>query len=281
MSEKDDAVALVSALVGQVVVLVAGIRGVEEKQKYALTGLQFDSVLVDPICEGWFKKHLRCSRCSFLEICRFLHDRGIAFAHAAIKKHSYEKKVAAALYFLASVGGYAEVADAMKMTRSYVIDIVDEVVRVLNEAADSVICFSHDQRGWDRVESQFAVRWGYPGVVDAVDGSLLAIQRPKEFDGFYCRKGYPALNMQAIVSADRKCMSIEIRTGSWSDKKVWKYSYVGKHTHGIIPAGAHFIGDAGYALLPSLIVTYAEREEGGSLTAKLSLNQRFDRRVDG
>nr|KAE8919287.1 hypothetical protein PF009_g30404 [Phytophthora fragariae] len=269
MSEKEeDAVVLVSALVDGAVALAASSRSEEEKQKYILTNLSFDNALYDHRSEGWFTKHLRCSRSSFREICGFLRARGVRFAQATIKKHSYEKKCAAALYFFASVAGYSEVADAVGMAKSYVIDIVDEVVRVLYDTADDVICFPSNQHGWDAVESDFARRCGYPGVVGAADGSLLAIQRPKEFDGFYCRKCYPALNMQAIVAANRRFMSIELRPGSWSDKKCWKFSYVGQHVHSIIPAGSHFIGDAGYALLPSLIVPYAERGEGGSLTAK-------------
>ncbi|KAE9061277.1 hypothetical protein PF010_g29876 [Phytophthora fragariae] len=152
MSEKEeDAVVLVSALVGGAVALAASSRSEEEKQKYILTNLSFDNALYDHRSEGWFTKHLRCSRSSFREICGFLRARGVRFAQATIKKHSYEKKCAAALYFFASVAGYSEVADAVGMAKSYVIDIVDEVVRVLYDAADDVICFPSNQHGWDAV----------------------------------------------------------------------------------------------------------------------------------
>ncbi|KAE9289727.1 hypothetical protein PF008_g25818 [Phytophthora fragariae] len=238
----------------------------DNKEKITVTQLVFDKMLREASYESWFTKNLRCSRLSFLEIARFLRERGVVFANAAVKQHSYEKKVAAALFFLASVSGYREAGGALGMSKSYVIDIVDEVVRVLCEAADAVICFPHNKCGWVSVERHFAARCGYPGVVGAVDGSLVAIQRPEDFDGFYCRKGYPALNVQAIVTANCRFMSVEIRPGSWSDKKSWKYSYIGQHSYDVIPAGTHFIGDAGHALLPNLIVPYAEREEGGSLT---------------
>ncbi|KAE9071215.1 hypothetical protein PF010_g25959 [Phytophthora fragariae] len=181
----------------------------DNKEKITVTQLVFDKMLREASYESWFTKNLRCSRLSFLEIARFLRERGVVFANAAVKQHSYEKKVAAALFFLASVSGYREAGGALGMSKSYVIDIVDEVVRVLCEAADAVICFPHNKCGF---------------------------------------------------------MSVEIRPGSWSDKKSWKYSYIGQHSYDVIPAGTHFIGDAGHALLPNLIVPYAEREEGGSLT---------------
>ncbi|KAG7376332.1 putative nuclease harbi1 [Phytophthora pseudosyringae] len=100
--------------------------------------MSFDNALADPTCESWFTKRLRFSRASFQEICRFLRVRGVRFAHSVTKKHSYEK-CAATLYFFASVAGYSETADAMGMAKIYVIGIVDEVVRVLYDAADDVI----------------------------------------------------------------------------------------------------------------------------------------------
>ncbi|ETP06417.1 hypothetical protein F441_17195 [Phytophthora nicotianae CJ01A1] len=194
--------------------------------------------------------------------------RGILFANAVVKQHSYEKKIAAALYFFASSGGYRETATAMGMNKSYVIDIVDEVARVLYVVSKKAVSFPRDLDGWDAVQKDFMVRCGYPGVVGAVDGSLLEIDRPEDYEGFYCRKGYPAINIQAIVTASNKFMSVEIRPGSWSDSKCWKHSIIGRNACSVIPAGTHFIGDSGYALLPYLMVPYAEREEGGELNSQ-------------
>ncbi|KAG6955276.1 hypothetical protein JG688_00011944, partial [Phytophthora aleatoria] len=95
-------------------------------------------------------------------------------------------------------------------------------------------------------------------VVGALDGSLIEIERPEKFDGFYCRKCYPALNVQEIVSGDILLLSVEVRPGSWSDRKCWLYSAIGRTLYNVIPPGTHFIGDAGYALLPGLMVPYRE-----------------------
>lgn len=186
------------------------------------------------------------------------------FAGCVAKQHSYEKKIAAALYFFASPGGYREVAAAMGMNKSYVMCIVDEVCRVLYLSACDAVSFPRDHQGWEDLQAGFAARRGYPGVVGAADGSLLAIDRPEDYDGFYCRKGYPALNIQAATSM---FMSAEIRLGSWSDSNSWKHSIIGRRATSIIHAGTRFIGGSSYALLPHLMVPYVKREESGELNA--------------
>ncbi|EEY63735.1 uncharacterized protein PITG_02218 [Phytophthora infestans T30-4] len=215
---------------------------------------------------SWFEDNLRCTQTTFLRIASFLAQHGVLFASAKVKQHSYNKKVAASLYFLGSSGGYRETGAAMGMSRSYVMEITSEVVRVLKIVAPQVISFPSNREEWNAVEAGFASKHGYPGIAGAIDGSLIEIERPDNFDGFYCRKAYPALNMQAIVTSDGFFLSVDVRPGSWSDSKCWQYSTIGRSVGNVLPAGKHFIGDAGYALLPWLIVPYCEREEGGRLS---------------
>ncbi|KAG6963447.1 hypothetical protein JG688_00008144 [Phytophthora aleatoria] len=53
----------------------------------------------------------------------------------------------------------------MGMSRSYVMEITTEVVRVLNMTSSDVISFPRSRWGWDAVEAKFASRHGYPGIV--------------------------------------------------------------------------------------------------------------------
>ncbi|KAL3671894.1 hypothetical protein V7S43_002561 [Phytophthora oleae] len=159
----EDTVVFMTSLAGLAVSLAVtgqqeGQQEEKVKQKRTVTVLHFDALLTAASCEAWFVDNLRCSRSSFIAITRFLHLYDILFATAASKKYSYEKKVAAALHFFASSGGYRETAAAMGMNKSYVIDIVDEVARVLYAVADDVIAFPSCQDGWDDIERNFAVR---------------------------------------------------------------------------------------------------------------------------
>ncbi|KAF4144508.1 DDE superfamily endonuclease [Phytophthora infestans] len=250
--DSEEALLLLSGLVATVAALATCSReGSEHQQRRTVTVLHFEAMLEDAACEEWFSTNLRCSRASFLAIAEQLRLRGVLFAGCVAKQHSYEKKVATALYFFASPGGYREVSAAMGMNKSYVMDIVDEVCRVLYLSACDAVSFPRYHQGWEDLQAGFAARRGYPGVVGAVDGSLLAIDRPEDYD----------------VTATSMFMSVEIRPGSWSDSKSWKHSIIGRRATSIIPAGTHFIGDSGYALLPHLMVSYAEHEEGGELNA--------------
>lgn len=49
------------------------------------------------------------------------------------------------------------------------------------------------------VEEGFDAIAGFPGAVGAIDGTLINIPRLRDFEGWYCRKGFPAVNVQTIV----------------------------------------------------------------------------------
>ncbi|DAZ97975.1 TPA: hypothetical protein N0F65_005133 [Lagenidium giganteum] len=59
----------------------------------------------------------------------------------------------------------------------------------------------------------FEARTGLPGVVDAIDGTLIEIKRLEQWEGWYCRKGFPAFNMQAVGDDHQLFMSFSIRSG--------------------------------------------------------------------
>lgn len=78
----------------------------------------------------------------------------------------------------------------------------------------------------DVVEAGFFKVAGFPGVVGAVDGTLIAIPRPHDFEGWYCRKGFTAVNVQAVVDHLGAFRSISIRSGSNNDQSLWNGSGV-------------------------------------------------------
>ncbi|KAG6950098.1 hypothetical protein JG687_00014447 [Phytophthora cactorum] len=65
-----------------------------------------------------------------------------------------------------------------------------------------------------------------------------------------------------------KLCGVKAHPGSWSDRKCWNYSAIGRSIYSTIPPETHFIGDAGYALVRGLVVPCCEREEGGALSSQ-------------
>eukprot|EP01135_Chromosphaera_perkinsii_P005690 Nk52_evm22s358 gene=Nk52_evmTU22s358 len=71
------------------------------------------------------------------------------------------------------------------------------------------------------------------------------------------KKGFPALNVQAICDNRRRFLSISIRAGSVPDCSVFSRSKLGRYTYEQIPRGKHFVGDAGYSLRDFMITPYS------------------------
>ena len=65
---------------------------------------------------------------------------------------------------------------------------------------------------------------GFPNVYGAIDGSLIPVKRFADFMGWYCRKGFTAFNMQAMVDHKLRFRSYSIRSGSQNDKAVFNAS---------------------------------------------------------
>ncbi|DAZ98599.1 TPA: hypothetical protein N0F65_001018, partial [Lagenidium giganteum] len=148
----------------------------------------------------------------------------------SIKPHSLKRRSR----FLGSQGGYRETAQALGISKSWLIEFIP-VFR-------------------NMIEQRFYAMRGFLGVVAAIDGTLIPITRSRYIEGFYCRKFYPALNMQAIVDASMMFRSVDVRPGSWSDQEIWNASEAGKTLRYQMPPRTHVIADAGYALRPWMLI---------------------------
>ncbi|OQR80927.1 hypothetical protein ACHHYP_16994 [Achlya hypogyna] len=181
-------------------------------------------------------------------------------------KHSIAKKVAMVLYYVGSEGGYRETAGALGVSKSWCVCVVRAFTKILASRAHEWINVPTSRSEWQRVARGFESKQGFFGVVGAVDGTLIDIERPSDYDGFYNRHGDPSLNVQAVVDANTRFMSVDVRPGSYSDKKIWKLSTFGRSIKSRIPLGTHIIGDSGYTLFPWLLTPFLPHEEGGDLT---------------
>ncbi|KAF1784485.1 hypothetical protein GQ600_9372 [Phytophthora cactorum] len=157
MEDSEKVVLAVCVAVGQAVTLLAEdnepnpTRSI--KQIMAVTVLDFEPMLHSAACSSWLDDNLRCTKYTFLKIASFLKTQSIRFAAAKVKQHSFNKKVAVAIYFVGSSGGYRELGAAMEMSRSYGMAITTEVVCVLNGASSQFFSFPMDRPGWSAIET--------------------------------------------------------------------------------------------------------------------------------
>ena len=172
------------------------------------------------------------------------------------------KKMAVTLYYLSSSGTFREATVAMGMSKSWVIVCMNSILDLIARRANEFIHLPRSKAQRGTVMDAFFAHKGLPYVCGAVDGTIIEIARPKCFEGWYCRRVYPAINVHAVVNYQRTFISFDMRPGSYSDQKIWRASLVGSTARQVLPTGCHYIGDGGYALSCELLTPYQEQDGG-------------------
>ncbi|ETV73023.1 hypothetical protein H257_12061 [Aphanomyces astaci] len=104
-----------------------------------------------------------------------------------------------------------------------------QVCKVIRQRyLSAVVCLPTRRPDWEKVRLGFVSVMGFPNAYGAIDGSLVPIKRFTDHTGWYCRNGFPAFNIQAVVDDKLKFMSYSIRSGSQNDKALFRDSWFGK-----------------------------------------------------
>ena len=239
--------------------------------KYTVTTMDWDALSKQELYGGWFERNLRCSQYTFSKLLAIIQP--IWFAEYGLtnyrQKIKFDKILGMNLYHLGSSGGYRETAHAFGVSKGSVIKYVSLCIDMIVKHRQRWICLPSTPIEWERVQNGFRATNGiFSQAIGCIDGSLFPIERPKDYEVWYCRKGYPAINMQALVDPWKRFISFDMRPGSWSDSKIWNISRLGSKIQDLIPQGCYIIGDSAYTLAPYMITPYLYSEEGGYLTNK-------------
>lgn len=98
---------------------------------------------------------------------------------------------------------------------------INQVLLVLKDIARVRLdCLLIEER-LEQSAREFERFYGFPDVVGAIDGTLIRIERQAEYEGWYFRKGYPAVNEQVVVNSRMQFLSCPIRSGSSNDQSIW------------------------------------------------------------
>lgn len=129
--------------------------------------------------------------------------------------------------------------------------IKDENTTALAEIATQ---FSHGSNGI------------FSGIIGAIDGIAIRIRSPQlkevwDPGNYYCRKGFYALNVQAICDRSKKFLwCYTSNKGSTHDSVAFTnsslYSLLTQKTAWLEAHGLHIVGDSAYNLTPFLLVPY-------------------------
>ncbi|KAE9332056.1 hypothetical protein PF008_g15123 [Phytophthora fragariae] len=260
--EVDESAALVAAVGACATAAATIVSAVVKKEKgniLTLPARDIDAMLQDPSYNKWFQDNLGFTQKSFRILCK-LFRRLQQTKPAAYITHSFEKRVAVTLYNLNSMGGFREAAQTFGVSKSWTITAVNAMLRAISNDYKRFIHLPLSLEEWHAEQEAFEMRAGVPLVCAAVDGTLIDLNRFEDYEGWYCRKGYPAVNLQAVVDHKQRFISFDLRPGSWSDKKIWLASQFGQRVDEILPPGGLIVGDAGYTLSNTMLTPYETRD---------------------
>ncbi|KAE8980280.1 hypothetical protein PR003_g25018 [Phytophthora rubi] len=215
----------------------------------------------------WFHKKLRCDKKSFLRIYKVLHAAW-GRKPGANSKTKLIKRIALAMIYLSQGGTMDQAASTLGISRPRAVVYINEMLDVLKKLASRYIAMPTPDE-LPAIEAGFEAKAGFPDVIGAVDGTLVAIPRPRDFEGWYCRKGFPAVNVQAVVDDRGYFRSISIRAGSNNDQSLWNGSGIKKRISSCVPPGKHLLADAGYKIWGHLLTPFPEVDAVGGNRLRL------------
>ncbi|KAG4043402.1 hypothetical protein PC123_g21128 [Phytophthora cactorum] len=150
-----------------------------------------------------------------------------------------------------------EAATVLGVSRPRAVVYINDCLDIISSMAATHVVLPEASEV-ESVEAGFFAVAGFAGVVGTVDGTLIAIPRPYDFEGWYCRKEFPAVNVQAVVDHRGAFCSISIRFGSNNNQSLWNGSGVRKRLSEFVPSGMHLLADAGYKIWGHMLTPYPE-----------------------
>ncbi|KAF0714906.1 hypothetical protein AaE_011466 [Aphanomyces astaci] len=195
--------------------------------KFTVKPSAWNTVKTDHTYAGWYKTHLRCGPSVFFIIAQKVEDKWDD-VHSPLHHHTtfcVVDRVAVALHYLSHSDGYSTTAALFGISLTCARQYCVQVCQVIRQRyLSAVVCLPTRRPDWEKVRLGFESVMGFPNAYGAIDGPLVPIKRFTDHTGWYCRKGFPAFNIQAVVDDKLKFMSYSIRSGSQNDKALFRES---------------------------------------------------------
>jgi hypothetical protein len=150
-------------------------------------------------------------------------------------------------------------ADIHGVHRTTVCKVIHQVTEAICGKVHLFIKFPREVGETQRIKEQFYTMSNFPNIVGAVDGTLIPIMSPSVDEPvFVCRKGYHAINVQAICQANLEFINVVAKfPGSTHDAYIWR----GCEVCHIFETGqiqdGWLLGDSGYQLQPWMLTPLA------------------------
>ena len=203
-------VAVCAAVIAAAAAVVASLNGHENREspseEISVRSDKWPKIRDDPRRDGWYRQNLRCGRYVFLQIVENVQVSWTK-VHPALHHNTVfgiADRVACCIHYLTHNTGYETIGEIFGISKTRCYNYCLQVMQVLTEChLSDTVALPKTPSEWSRIEEGFERLAGMPNVYGAIDGSLIPIKRLADFDGWYCRKGFTAFNMQGTVSTVR------------------------------------------------------------------------------
>lgn len=158
------------------------------------------------------------------------------------------------MHFLTHLGSLSDSTTVFGMSKSSASRYIWEVIPVVKLTFPVSLPTTNNE--WEELHQGMEDRKGFPRGYLAVDGTLIAIECPHDYEGWYCRKGWPAFNIQIVMDHRFKICDFDIRPVSSSDKQIFNNLFFGQNIHRILPVNGIVLANADYTLMVHVLTPY-------------------------
>ena len=203
-------------------------------------------------------RRFRMSRITIFEVIDLI---SADIEHATDRNHAISPTIQTlcALRYYATGNFQKVTGDIHGISQPSVSRIINRVSRALCRKAAQVIRFPPSTcEELQRVSAGFFEKYGFPGVIGCIDGSLIRIKAPSVDEPIYvCRKNYHALNIQGICDVEKKFTNLVARwPGSTHDAYIWSNCTLNAEFENGANGGLHLLGNSAYPLRPYLLTPF-------------------------
>ncbi|XP_043469299.1 putative nuclease HARBI1 [Leptopilina heterotoma] len=257
-------------------IIGANINGIQRIQHIKV--INYIESIVRNYIETDFTMHFRLSRevaydlIGRFEISQIYMDLQV---FAGYEPMTAEKHMLCFLWFVGhQTASYRDVADRFGISISALHKLITRVTCFLVSLSARIIRLPTVQER--EVTKQFYLGTkGFPGVVGAIDGTHIRIDRPSEDkDSYINRKQYFSIHMQGVVDHNKKIIDICVGyPGSVHDARVFRESIISTKLEDFCGDDGYILGDTAYPCLKHLLVPYKDR--GHMTRAQVKFNQKL------
>lgn len=211
-------------------------------------------------------KRFRLDRAGIIAVTDLVRDK-LQSRTERSKPLSPEAKVAITLRFLATGKMQQCSCDDFGTTQPTISRVITQTLDALADPdiLSQFIHFPLTRHEVQRKQEEFMEKFGFPGVVGAIDGTHVRIVAPSVNEHLYInRKRYHSINVQIVVDANYRIINVVARwPGSVHDARILDESglkVLFENNH--VPAGCYLLGDSGYPCKQWLLTPYLNPRPG-------------------